>query len=105
MIFSSRHASEQPDYAAVAERMETLAQSMPGFQGVESARGADGFGITVSYWDSLAHIAAWRAEEEHAQAQQQGRDRFYATYELCVARVERHTTFDRARSPARVERF
>ncbi|MBN8616228.1 MAG: hypothetical protein J0L92_36900, partial [Deltaproteobacteria bacterium] len=40
-----------------ADRMVEIAQTMPGYLGVESAR--DGLGITVCYWQTLDHIAAW----------------------------------------------
>jgi heme-degrading monooxygenase HmoA len=89
VIFSSRRTAGDQGYEAMAERMVELAQAQPGFLGVESARGADGFGITVSYWASEAAIAAWRAQAEHRLAQESGRARWYEHYEIRVARVER----------------
>ncbi len=103
VIFASRRTSDPSDYGPVAERMATLAATMPGYQGHVSAREADGLGITVSYWDSLENIAAFRAELDHAEAQRAGRARYYTHYDLRVARVQKHVTFDAARSPARVE--
>jgi heme-degrading monooxygenase HmoA len=76
----------------------------PGFIGVESARDADGLGITVSYWQTLADIAAWRAEIEHREARNQGRERWYSHYELRVARIERAYGWDEAGpTPAAVD--
>jgi heme-degrading monooxygenase HmoA len=89
VIFSSQHGGDLTGYAETADRMVELARQQPGFLGVESARGADGFGITVSYWRSEADIAAWRDHAEHALARQQGCQRWYAAFELRVARVER----------------
>jgi heme-degrading monooxygenase HmoA len=66
-----------------------LARDQPGFLGIESARGADGLGITVSYWTSEESIRAWREHAEHIVAQQRGRKQWYERYELRVARVER----------------
>jgi heme-degrading monooxygenase HmoA len=103
VIFESQRSSETSDYGSVADRMEALAATMPGYQGHVSARGADGFGITVSYWDSLEHIAAFRAHAEHGGAQNSGRARYYTRYDLRVARVERHVGFDVAREPRRGE--
>jgi len=105
VIFSNQHRGEHPEYAVTAARMSELAASMPGFLGYESTRDADGFGITVSYWSSLDAIDAWRAHAEHAVAQQAGRERFYTTYDLRVARVERHVHFDASRSPTRSEDY
>ena len=89
VIFSSLRRETEQDYAATAERMLELAQSQPGFLGVESARGADGLGITVSYWASEASIRQWREHAEHLVAQQRGRGEWYAKFELRIARVER----------------
>jgi heme-degrading monooxygenase HmoA len=57
--------------------------------GVESARDAAGFGITVSYWRDEDSIARWKAVAAHLAAQTLGRERWYAHYELRVAKVER----------------
>ena len=89
VVFSSQRTDGDHGYAAMADRMVELARQQPGFLGVESARGADGFGITVSYWASEADIAAWKQQTEHLVAQTLGRERWYAQYSLRVARVER----------------
>jgi heme-degrading monooxygenase HmoA len=93
VIFSSQRSSDpdaHPDeYDATARRMMELAETMPGFLGVESVRGADGFGITVSYWKDEESIAHWRRHSEHALAQQRGKQEWYFHYELRIARVER----------------
>ncbi|WDS35611.1 antibiotic biosynthesis monooxygenase [Pseudoxanthomonas sp.] len=90
VAFSSRRADgDAAAYDEAATRMVELARKQPGFLGVESARGADGFGITVSYWTSEAAIAAWRAHAEHAAVRATGRTVWYTHFELRVARVER----------------
>jgi len=89
VIFSSQRTEGERGYGEMAERMATLAARQPGFLGVESVRGADGFGITVSYWSDLESIAAWRADVEHLAAQDLGKREWYAHYELRVAKVER----------------
>jgi heme-degrading monooxygenase HmoA len=92
VIFSSqRSASGGRDdgYGAMSERMLELAALQEGFLGVESARGTDGFGITVSYWRDEASIARWKADAEHLRAQQLGQSLWYESYDLRVAKVER----------------
>ena len=89
VIFSSLRAEGDRGYAAVADRMVELAAQQPGFLGVESARGADGFGITVSYWSSLESIAEWRRHSEHAIAQETGKKVWYADYFLRITEVKR----------------
>jgi heme-degrading monooxygenase HmoA len=73
--------------------MVELAQNQPGFLGIESARGTDGFGITVSYWDSLDAITTWREHAEHKLVQARGREEFYERYSLHVSRVVRSVSF------------
>jgi heme-degrading monooxygenase HmoA len=90
VIFTSVRTGLDPDgYAATAERMEQLAADRPGYLGIESARDADGFGITVSYWTTPEAARAWKLVAEHLVAQELGRDRWYATYRVRIARVER----------------
>ncbi len=83
-----------PDYAAVAGRMLELAQNMPGYLGIESARGADGLGITVSYWQTLDAIQAWREHLEHRAAQERGKREWYRQFELRICRVESARSFN-----------
>ena len=75
--------------------MEHLAREQSGFLGIESARGADGLGITVSYWATLEDVTAWRTNAEHLLAQQLGRDEWYQWYAIRICRVERATEFTR----------
>jgi heme-degrading monooxygenase HmoA len=75
--------------------MVEMAAQQPGFLGVESARGEDGLGITVSYWESEEAIANWRANAEHRIAQTTGRTKWYEEFVTRVARVERTNRFKR----------
>ena len=96
VIFSSTLADDAEGYSTMADRMVALAKEQDGFLGVESAaRTSDGFGITVSYWRDLESIGRWKAQSEHAAAQKMGRDAFYRSYRLRVARVEHDCGFDR----------
>lgn len=96
VIFASQLGTPADDYETTADRMVARAQTMPGYIEHVSARGTDGVGVTVSYWSSLDDIARFRADAEHAAAQRAGRERFYAWYDLRVARVERRRSFGRA---------
>ena len=92
VIFTARRASGAEDggYADAAERMAALAEGMPGYLGHDSVRGADGLGITVSYWRALADIARWRAHPDHASVIAAARERgWYVGYESVTARIER----------------
>lgn len=89
VIFTSTRTGVDEGYGPVADRMVELAARQPGFLGVESARGEDGLGITVSYWSSLEDIAAWKAQGEHRIAQANGHQKWYQHFETRIARVER----------------
>jgi len=89
VIFTSRRTTGDRGYGEMAARMAELAAQQPGFLGLESARGADGLGITVSYWRDEASILAWKGDREHQQAQHAGRQTWYAGYEVRIAKVER----------------
>jgi len=96
VIFTSlRTAEDEADYGVTADRMVELAAQMPGYLGIESARGADGLGITVSYWESLAAIKAWREQAEHRLAQAMGRERWYQRFTLRICKVEAEREFER----------
>ena len=80
VIFTSRRIEGDQGYAEAAERMLELAREQPGFLGVESARGEDGLGITVSYWANEAAILAWKHHPEHSEIRERGRS-------TCIRRV------------------
>jgi heme-degrading monooxygenase HmoA len=95
VIFTSERTSEDvTGYEQTAAEMVALALRQPGFLGVDAARGTDGVGITVSYWESLDAIRKWRCHADHQAAQKLGREKWYRTYNLRVARVERVYDFE-----------
>jgi heme-degrading monooxygenase HmoA len=97
VVFTSLRTSDDSEgYAAMAEQMMRLASQQPGFLGVDSARGADGAGITVSYWESLEAIQRWGQHAEHRLAQQGGRRRWYESFRLRICRVEEDRFFERS---------
>jgi heme-degrading monooxygenase HmoA len=89
VIFSSQRTAGDNGYEAMADRMFELAMSQPGCLGAESTRDAEGFGITVAYFDTLENIAAWKKNAEHREAQRLGHQVWYEHFELRIAKVER----------------
>ena len=87
VIFTSLRTAGDNGYGEMAQRMVDVAQTMPGFLGVESARSE--LGITVCYWDSLEAIAAWKAHAEHQEAQRRGKQEWYSAFRTRVCKVER----------------
>ena len=94
VIFTAQRSLSGDDiYDITADRMVLLARRQPGFLGVESVRGDDGIGITVSYWVDRNAIANWRQQAEHLAAQALGRQEFYEWYRVRVAEVVAERTF------------
>jgi heme-degrading monooxygenase HmoA len=92
-IFTSLRNPGDDGYGAMSARMVDLVREQPGYLGMESLRNADGRGITLSYWDSLESIQAWKRDAEHLEAQRLGREQWYESYAIRVARVERQAFF------------
>lgn len=92
VIFTSlRSDADANGYDETAERMDALAREQPGYLGIESARGE--IGLTVSYWATAADARAWKQVAEHRLAQQLGRERWYRSYRVRVATVDREYGF------------
>lgn len=96
VVFSSLRTAGDGGYAQTSEEMVALAAQQPGYLGVESARGPDGLGLTVSYWKDEASVRAWQQHADHLAAQRAGRERWYRAYRVRVCRVEREYGFDGA---------
>lgn len=94
VIFTSMRTEGDNGYAAMSEAMAESAAKQPGFLGVESARAE--IGITVSYWESLEAIAAWKKDSAHLIAQKLGRERWYESYKTRVCKVERDYEFSKS---------
>ncbi|WP_191487271.1 antibiotic biosynthesis monooxygenase family protein [Pseudomonas sp. FEN] len=95
VIFTSLRTEGDHGYGEAARRMLELAREQPGFLGVESARGEDGLGITVSYWSSEAAILAWKQHAEHSEIRERGRSTWYQAFHTRVCKVERDYPFQR----------
>ena len=91
VIFTSILSNDISDYQKTADRMEELAKLQKGFLGIESARNE--IGITVSYWESLDDIIAWKNNVEHTEARNLGREKWYKKYQVRICKVEREYRF------------
>ena len=85
VIFTSTLSDQQQGYAEMAKKMEEMAQNQAGFLEMDSAR--DQVGITVSYWESLDAIDAWRNNSSHRAAKALGKKKWYASYDLKICKV------------------
>ena len=89
VIFTSLRTDAEDGYEQTAKKMAALASEQPGFLGIESVREEGGPGITVSYWKDKDSIRGWKNHIAHQQAQQFGRDKWYRSYRIRVAKVDK----------------
>ena len=92
VIFSSVRTSGDNNYSEMSDRMVELARQQEGFLGVESARNE--IGITVFYWCDLESIRKWRENMEHSVAREKGRNEWYQSFNVRIAKVERDYGFE-----------
>ena len=85
VIFTSILNENIEGYDQMAEQMLRLVHQQPGFLGVDSVR--DKIGITVSYWSSLEAIDNWRKNLDHQRAKNQGKTKWYNTYEIKICKL------------------
>lgn len=96
IFLAQRTAEDAEGYAHAANMMGKLAVQQKGYVGMDSARGTDGVGITVSYWTNEECARAWRDHPDHATIRDAGRDRWYSSYSLHVAEVTRSYDWEKA---------
>ncbi len=89
VIFTSVLGDSRDGYDDMGSALVELAERQSGYLGIETTSGADGLGITVSYWNDEESILAWKQQTQHLLAQKNGIERWYDHYELRVAKVER----------------
>ena len=91
VIFRSVRTTHSEElYQEHSEKMESLVKSMKGYISHHSQLDAiTREGVTISYFDSLEAIKAWRDHPDHKATQELGRTHFYEHYEVKVVKVER----------------
>jgi len=109
IVFRSRLREEHAEqFHRHADRVYERAITMTGFVSSKDFTADDGERLTIVEWDSPQNLAGWRTDAAHREAQQLGRDRYYAEYQIQVCSELRTSQFDgttwtqRDRDPARL---
>lgn len=102
VLFRSKLVDAPVGYVEMADEMEALARTMPGFVDVKSFKAEDGERLTLVWWENEETLQGWRENVRHRVAQRMGRERWYEYYKMDVAEVVRHKEFDRQSSAAGV---
>lgn len=84
-IFRSRLRPEhEKEYHEWADRMESLARSMPGFVSIKTFYARDGERVSIVEFETAETHEAWRNHPEHKEAQRLGREKFYSEFKIQV---------------------
>jgi heme-degrading monooxygenase HmoA len=96
VVFRSRIRPENAvEFNALADQLMPMAESMPGFVSYKVFVADDGERCSIIEFETAGELLAWRELAEHRQAQALGRERYYESYSLQVAEVDRESRFDR----------
>ncbi len=93
VIFTSIRTLDDNGYAKVGDEIVNIVSKQKGFLGAESVRSEDGFGMTISYWDSLESINAWKNNVPHMNAKDMGKKMWYSKYMIRICKVESDNYF------------
>jgi heme-degrading monooxygenase HmoA len=96
-VFRSRlMPGVRDEYLVLAQRMNELAATMPGYISHKGFFADDGERVTVVEFESEEGMRAWRMHPEHIQAQRKARQSYYSEYSLQVCELVRESNFKRA---------
>lgn len=88
VIFSATVSDLDSQYSEMAERLRDLALTDYGCLGFNAVTEGERE-IAVSYWPSLDAITAWKRDVQHNAAQALGKEKWYHSYKIDVAKIER----------------
>ena len=95
IVFRSRlRPGVEAEYHARAEQMYAIVSQMPGLLSAKDYTADDGERVSIIEFDSAEHLRGWREHPDHLRAQLEGRERFYASYDIAICVVERAAHFD-----------
>lgn len=86
VIFTSFRTEGDRGYADAVKKILEIAHQQSGFLGYESVR--QDMGISVSYWESLEAIRAWKEHPEHKKVQARESE-WYSESKIRICKVER----------------
>jgi heme-degrading monooxygenase HmoA len=93
-VFRSRLRPDvREEYVALADRMNEIARTMPGYISHKGFFAEDGERVTIVEFEHEEGMRAWRMHPEHRAAQKLARERFYAEYSVQVCDVTREARF------------
>lgn len=95
VIFRTRlkEGADQDALAALTREMRDRVRTIPGFVSIKEFETADGEGIAVAEFETMAAAEGWRDHPDHRRAQERGRKEFFSRYRVQVGEVARDYIF------------
>ena len=93
-------AGFRDEYVALANRMNEIAMTMPGYISHKGFFADDGERVTIVEFAHEEGMRAWRTNPEHRAAQKLAREKFYSEYHIQVCTVDRQSSFKAVEEPA-----
>ena len=96
IVFRTRikDGTDEQALTALGERMYEIASAMPGFISYKDFVAADGEIVSIDEFDSMESLAAWRDHPDQQAAQEDGRQKFFAAYQVQICTPVRSYRFD-----------
>lgn len=94
VIFTSTRTKDDNGYNSASDEIVEIVSTQKGFLGAESVRDADGFGMTVSYWNSIESINEWKKNLNHREAKESGKKVWYQNYMIRICEVKSDNYFE-----------
>ena len=90
VIFKASIKKLDQVYLDTSERMRELAQNKYGcvdFTSLTENRQDEIHELTISYWETLEQIEAWKQDKQHQAAQQRGKTDWYKSYQVEIVEI------------------
>ena len=99
-VFRSRlMPGVREEYVALADRMNALAATMPGYISHKGFFADDGERVSIVEFESEGAMRAWRMHPEHREAQRKAHETYYSEYHIQVCEIVRERKFKRDNAP------
>lgn len=92
VIFKARGKTLDQEYSETAAQLRDMALTEFGcleFHAVDDGEQE----IALSYWPDEESIRRWKQQADHLIAQRHGREKWYLSYQVQVANIERDYSF------------
>jgi heme-degrading monooxygenase HmoA len=94
-VFRSRlRPGVRDEYVALVDRMNEIAQTMPGYISHKGYFADDGERVTIVEFEHAEGLRTWRTNPEHVAAQKLARQKYYASYHVQVCTLDRESKFE-----------